>query len=78
MAALYRNSIFDRTANAVTLATIAAPEFFIAYILMFIFAVKLRWFYPTSTVSESTGFVEHVYRAALPAITLTLAIVWPT
>jgi peptide/nickel transport system permease protein len=75
MAALYRNSFYDRAANAVTLATIAAPEFFIAYILMFIFAVKLRWFYPTSTVSESTGFVEHVYRAALPAITLTLAIV---
>ncbi len=75
MAALYRNSFYDRTVNAVTLTTIAAPEFFIAYILMFIFAVKLRWFYPTSTVSESTGFAEHVYRAALPAITLTLVIV---
>jgi peptide/nickel transport system permease protein len=75
MAALYRNSVYDRTVNAVTLTTIAAPEFFIAYILMFIFAVKLRWFYPTSTVSESTGFAEHVYRAALPAITLTLVIV---
>jgi peptide/nickel transport system permease protein len=75
MAALYRNSFYDRTVNAVTLTTIAAPEFFIAYILMFIFAVKLRWFYPTSTVSESTGFVEHLYRAALPAITLTLVIV---
>ena len=75
MAALYRNSFFDRIVNSVTLTTIAAPEFFIAYILMFIFAVKLRWFYPTSTVSESTPFVEHIYRAALPAITLTLVIV---
>ena len=26
-------------------------------------------------MSESTGFAEHVYRAALPAITLTLVIV---
>ena len=26
-------------------------------------------------MSDSTGFVEHVYRAALPAITLTLVIV---
>ena len=75
MAALYRNSLFDRAVNSVTLTTIAAPEFFIAYILMFIFAVKLRWFFPTSTVSDSTGFAEHVYRAALPAITLTLVIV---
>ncbi|MFO1122028.1 MAG: ABC transporter permease [Hyphomicrobiales bacterium] len=75
MAALHRNSLYDRVVNAVTLTTIAAPEFFIAYILMFIFAVKLRWFYPTSTVSDSTSFVEHLYRAALPAITLTLVIV---
>jgi peptide/nickel transport system permease protein len=75
MAALHRNSLYDRAVNAVTLTTIAAPEFFIAYILMFIFAVKLRWFYPTSTVSDSTSFVEHLYRAALPAITLTLVIV---
>lgn len=75
MAALHRNSLFDRAVNSVTLTTIAAPEFFIAYILMFVFAVKLRWFFPTSTVSDSTGFAEHVYRAALPAITLTLVIV---
>ena len=75
IAALYRNSLYDRAVNAVTLTTIAAPDFFIAYILMFIFAVKLRWFFPTSTVSESTGFIEHVYRAALPSITLTLIII---
>jgi peptide/nickel transport system permease protein len=75
LAALYRNSWFDRIVNSVTLTTIAAPEFFIAYILMFFFAVKWRLFFPTSTVNESTGFVEHLYRAALPAITLTLVII---
>ncbi len=41
MAALYRNSWFDRIVNSVTLTTIAVPEFFIAYILMFFFAIKL-------------------------------------
>ncbi len=75
MAALYRNSWYDRIVNAVTLSTIAAPEFFIAYVLMFIFAVKLRWFYPTSTVSAGTDLAEHVYRAFIPALTLTLVIV---
>jgi peptide/nickel transport system permease protein len=75
MAALYRNSFFDRAVNAVTLTTIATPEFFIAYILMFIFAVKLRWFFPTSTVGAATPFLEHVFRAILPAVTLTLVIV---
>lgn len=75
LAALYRNSWYDRIVNSVTLTTIATPEFFIAYLLMFFFAIKHRWFYSLSTVSDSTQFIEHVYRAALPAITLTLVIV---
>ena len=75
MAALKRNSIFDRIVNAVTLTTIAMPEFFIAYILMFFFAIKHRWFYSLSTVDAGTPFLEHVFRAALPSITLTLVIV---
>ena len=75
MAALYRNSWFDRIINSVTLTTIALPEFFIAYVLVFILAVKLRWFYPNSTVSTDTSFLEHLYRAALPALTMTLVII---
>ncbi len=75
MAALYRNSWFDRIVNSVTLTTIAMPEFFIAYILVYVFAVKLRIFYPNSTVSIGTPFLEHLYRAALPAITMTLVII---
>ena len=74
MAALYRNSWFDRIVNSVTLTTIALPEFFIAYVLMFVFAIKLRWLSPLSTVSADTPFLEHLTRAALPAITLTLGI----
>jgi peptide/nickel transport system permease protein len=75
LCALYRNSWFDRIANATTLTTIASPEFFVAYILVFFFAVKLRWFPPLSTVSPTTLFGEHVYKAILPALTLTLVIV---
>jgi peptide/nickel transport system permease protein len=75
MAALYRNSIFDRAVNSVTLTAIALPEFFIAYVLVFFFAVKLRWFPPLSTVSQTTPLLEHAWRALLPAITLTLVIV---
>lgn len=75
MAALYRNSFFDRAVNGITLTTIATPEFFIAYLLMFFFAIKLKWFPSLSTVSDSTTFLQHVYRAGLPAITLTLVIV---
>jgi peptide/nickel transport system permease protein len=75
LTALYRNSWFDRIANGVTLTTIASPEFFVAYILMFFLAVKLKIFYPLSTVNATTPFWEHLFRALLPAITLTLVIV---
>lgn len=75
LAALYRNSWFDRIMNATTLTTIASPEFFVAYILMFFFAVKLKIFYPLSTVNLDTPFWEHLGRALLPALTLTLVIV---
>ena len=75
MAALYRNSWFDRIVNSVTLTTIALPEFFIAYVLMFFLAIKFRWFSPLSTVSVDTPFLEHLVRAALPALTMTLVIV---
>ena len=34
-AALYRNSFYDRSVNALTLTTISMPEFFVAYLLMF-------------------------------------------
>jgi len=75
LAALYRNSLYDRIVNAVTLTTIATPEFFIAYLLVFFFALKLKWFPTLSTVSNSTGFFEHLHRAALPALTMTLVII---
>ena len=75
LAALYRNSWYDRIVNSVTLTTIATPEFFIAYLLMFFFAIRNKWFYSLSTVSDTTDFIEHIYRAALPAITLMLVIV---
>ena len=38
LAALYRNSWFDRGINLVTLSSISFPEFFIAYALIFLFA----------------------------------------
>lgn len=36
LAALYRNSWFDRSVNSFTLVTISFPEFFIAYMLAFV------------------------------------------
>lgn len=75
LAALYRNSFFDRAVNAVTLTTISFPEFFVAYILMLFLAVKFPIFHSLSNVSADMPFFERLQRSALPVLTLTLVIV---
>ncbi len=75
LAALYRNSLFDRAVNVVTLSSISFPEFFIAYILILFLAVQWGWFPSISNISADLGFLERLYRSALPAFSLTLVIV---
>lgn len=74
-AALYRNSLYDRTVNAATLTTISFPEFFVAYILILLLASLFPIFPSLANVSADTPFWERVTRCALPAMTLTLVIV---
>lgn len=74
-AALYRNTPYDRVINATTLTTISFPEFFVAYILILIFATYLKVFPSLANISDSTPLLEKIYRSALPALALTLVIV---
>lgn len=74
-AALYRNSWFDRTVNATSLSTISFPEFFVAYILMLIFAVNLRLLPSLANVGPETPLDERLLKTLLPAMTLALVIV---
>ena len=73
LAALYRNTIFDRTVNAMALSSISFPEFFVAYILIFILA-QSGLFPSMSRVDPTTSFTETLYRTFLPALTLTLVV----
>ena len=75
LAALYRNSPFDRIVNSVTLTTISMPEFFMAYILMLFLSVKLRLLPGLASVDADTELGERIVKCALPALTLTLVIV---
>ena len=72
IAALYRNSAIDYTISATTLTTISSPEFFLAYVLMAIFAVNLGWLPAISNVSSSMSFLERLEVSALPVATLAL------
>ena len=75
LAALYRNSLYDRGVNIFTLTSISFPEFFIAYILILFFAIKLGWFPGISNISSELTFMEKLYRTLLPAASLTLVVV---
>jgi peptide/nickel transport system permease protein len=75
LAALYRNTLFDRLVNVSTLTAISSPEFFIAYILVLFLVARAHLFPALSTVDADTSFTEHIYRCTLPALTLLLVIV---
>ncbi|MEJ6390459.1 ABC transporter permease [Gymnodinialimonas ulvae] len=76
LAALFRNSFFDRFANASALSSISFPEFFVAYILIFLLAGAGGAF-PATAINISRGdptFAEYLHVAFLPALTLTLVV----
>lgn len=75
LAALYRNSIFDRTVNVTALVAISSPEFLAAYLLIYMFAVQLGWFPTLASVSSDMSLGERLYVLLLPAITLSLVTV---
>ncbi len=75
LAALYRNTLFDRCVNVVTLSSISFPEFFVAYILILFLSVKISVFPSISNIYDELTFLEKLYRSALPAFTLTLVVV---
>ena len=73
LAALYRNSIYDRFVNIFTLSSISFPEFFVAYILIF-FLAQTGYFPSISSIRPGASFGDMLYRAFLPALTLTLVV----
>jgi|TARA_B100002052_G_scaffold286864_1_gene301201 peptide/nickel transport system permease protein len=75
LAALYRDSIYDRVVNLTTLTSISFPEFFVAYILILFLSVNFGIFPGISNVSKDLDFVDKLFRTILPAFTLTLVVV---
>ena len=75
LAALYRNSWFDRSINSFTLTSISFPEFFVAYILILFLSVKAGWFPGISNISTDLSLSDRLFRSLLPAATLTLVVV---
>lgn len=73
LAALWRNSIFDRASNALALTAISFPEFFVAYILI-LWLAQSGIFPSMVRISGGTTTLDLLYMAFLPALTLTLVV----
>ncbi len=75
LAAIYRNSIYDKLVNIVSLAAISMPEFFIGYFLILFMSVQLRWFPAIATIKPEQSFFQHLYVTFLPMLTLVLVVI---
>lgn len=75
-AALFRNTVFDRVANASTLTAISTPEFFVGYIIILIFTTQLDFALPTYSPFriKNWSLQEWLFNALLPALTLVLVV----
>ncbi len=74
LAALYRNTVFDRVANISTLSSISSPEFFMAYVLILLLAVINPILPSLSNIYEGMPLGERLEKTWLPALTLTLVV----
>jgi peptide/nickel transport system permease protein len=69
------NGRLDRLLNLAMLSTVSLPEFFIAYLLIMLFAVKLRWLPSLGNVAVSDPLGSRLAKTALPALALTVVVV---
>lgn len=74
LAVRYRNGAVDKTISGFALASTSLPEFFIGYVLVFFFAVKLQWLPSISTVYDGMPFLDRMRAIVLPAAALTLVV----
>lgn len=71
---MFRNRLTDRIIGMGALAAISLPEFFIGYLMIQYFAVKLGWAVYPSTVYEGMAFSERLSAVVLPVATLVIAV----
>jgi peptide/nickel transport system permease protein len=72
ISAVFRRSPVGFLATAFSQVGIAVPGFFVGLVLIYVFALNLRWFPPGSYTTFSDNPGEWLRRLVLPAITLSL------
>jgi peptide/nickel transport system permease protein len=74
LAVHYRNRLPDRVINAISLAAISLPEFFVGYLLILLFAVNWSWVTFPSTVYDGMPLGARLEAILLPGMTLVLVV----
>ena len=72
---LYRDKLPDIIVSTIAIVAMTLPEFVTGTILIFVFAIKLKWFPPLATLPTGAPILEVLPNIALPIITLTLVMV---
>ena len=75
LAALYRESLFDRAISISTLCTISLPEFFVAYILIAVVSLGYIKLPVLAKVTGEASVWENFRNIILPCMTLALVVV---
>ncbi|KAB0682527.1 ABC transporter permease [Aureimonas leprariae] len=74
LSVLFRNRLPDKLVNVFSLAAISLPEFFIGYVLIFLFAIQYPIVTFPSTVFDGMPFGDRLGAIALPCATLVLVV----
>ena len=72
MAAYRHGSWIDRGVMAFSVMGFSVPIFVVGYILVYIFAMELKWFPVQGYKSLSDGFLPFIHRLILPSIALSV------
>ena len=73
-AAMHPGTWLDRIVTFGTLSTISVPEFFIATVLVLVFAVELHWLPSTAYLTGDENFLELLRALAMPLLTLVIVV----
>jgi peptide/nickel transport system permease protein len=71
VAAVWKRSVIDRSAVAISVIGVSAPAFATGIFLLYVFAVVLGWF---PAYGQGSGFVGRLSHLALPAVALALTV----
>ncbi len=72
LAAYRQGGLVDRLVTTGSFGVIAVPNFVLAVVLVYVFAVELEWFDATRVVDPSNGLYDHFKSYVLPVASLAI------